>query len=161
MTTTRTFTCLSSTINGSAPTDPSTANPVADITGGSFSGCTGPLASTGSVTVTSADFNAVAYDSGTDTVNGNLTKVSGTFTFTNILGTCVVTVSGSIGTTGNTVTYANSTGTLTIPPDPPPQQLKVTGTSGSGCLLFFSTGDPVIVSATYQVADPGFTIEPA
>lgn len=154
------FTCTASSIKGSAPAGTGLSNPVAKITSGTFTGCSGPLGSTGSASITSGNLNGVTYNASTDTVTGNITGINATLTINSILGTCTGSVSGSIGTTDGTpntangnVTYANGSGTLDIKPDPAPQWLKIGSTSGS-CAGLVNAGDSVTFQATYVVIDP-------
>lgn len=154
------FTCTSSTINGNAPAGTGRANPIATIINGSFSGCTGPLGSTGTAAISSGDLNAVSYNSATDTVTGNIINVGASLNINSILGACTGAVGGSIGTTDGTAntangqdTYANGSGTLDIKADPAPQRLTITGTSGN-CAGLINKGDPVTFAATYVGTDP-------
>ncbi|GLY80919.1 hypothetical protein [Actinoallomurus iriomotensis] len=150
--TNQTFTCSASTINGSAPAGTGRSNPVASITSGSFTGCTGPLSSTGSATISSGGLNAVTYNSSTDTVSGNISGISAALTIKSILGTCNATVTGSVGN-NNQDTYANGTGTLTLTPDPATQTLKIASTSGV-CAGLLNANDLVTFQATYVVSSP-------
>lgn len=154
------FTCTTSTINGSAPARTSGSNPIATISGGSFTSCSGPLGSTGSATLAGGKLNGVTYNAATDTVTGNITEVSASLTINSILGTCTGTVTGAIGTTDGTAntangndTYANATGILTINPDAAPRFLKVLSTSGS-CAGLINANDTVTFGAIYHVTDP-------
>jgi hypothetical protein len=150
--TNQTFTCTASTINGSAPAGTDRSNPVATITGGSFTGCTGPLSSKGSATISAGGLNAVSYDSATDTVSGNISGISAALTINSILGACNATVTGSVGN-NNQDTYANGTGTLTLTPDPATQTLKIASTSGI-CAGLINANDLVTFQATYVVTSP-------
>ncbi len=157
------FTCTVSTINGSAPSG-TVSNPVATITNGTFTNCSGPLGSTGSASMSSGGLNAVTYDATTDTVTGNITGISANLTIKSLLGTCTGTVTGSIGTTDGTantangnVTYDNK-GTLTIKPDATPF-LEIGSASGA-CAGLVNSGDPVTFQATYVVT-PVITVTPA
>lgn len=146
------FTCASSTINGNAPAGTNLSNPVAKITDGTFSSCTGPLGSTGTATISSGNLNAVSYDSGTDTVTGNIDSINASLVINSVLGTCNGTVAGSIGTNNSLDTYANGTGTLDIKADPSPL-LAISTTSGN-CAGLINPNDPVTFVATYVGTDP-------
>lgn len=155
------FSCTSSTINGNAPAGTNLSNPIAKITGGTFSSCTGPLGSTGTATISSGDLNAISYDAATDTVTGNISGINASLVINSVLGTCNGTVAGSIGTdsTGNPATangqdtYANATGTLDIKADPAPQHLTI-GTTSGNCAGLINAGDSVTFVATYVGTNP-------
>lgn len=146
------FTCGGSTINGTAPAGTNLPNPIAKITGGTFSSCTGPLGSTGTATISSGDLNGAGYDSGTDTVTGNITSINASLVINSILGTCTGTVTGSIGTNNSLDTYANATGTLDIKADPSP--LLAIGTTAGNCAGLVNPNDPVTFVGTYVGTDP-------
>lgn len=153
VTTSQLFTCAKSTITGILKTGTDLSNPLVTDLRGTFTDCAGALGSTGSGQLSDGAVNGTSYDSGTDTVGGDITGIAATLTINSFVGTCTATVAGSIGTAGNTITYANGTGTLTTAADPPPQQLEITSTSGT-CLGLINVGDPVTFSATYTVTDP-------
>lgn len=146
------FTCDTSTIDGNAPAGTGRSNPIATITGGSFSDCTGPLGSTGTASISSGNLNGASYDSASDTVTGNITSINASLIINSILGTCTGTVSGSIGTNNSLDTYANGTGTLDIKADPSP--LLTIGTTGGNCAGLINPSDPVTFVATYVGTDP-------
>lgn len=151
--TTAVFSCTASIIHGNAPAGTGRTNPIATITDGSFTNCTGPVFSTGSATISAGALNGVNYDSPSDTAFGNITGISASLTINSAIGTCTGTVGGSIGTTNNQDTYANGTGTLTITADPAPQQLTIGSTAGN-CAGLINPGDPVTFTATYVGTDP-------
>lgn len=146
------FTCANSTIKGSAPSGTNLGNPVATLTSGTFTNCTGPLGSTGSATLSGGSLNAASYNAGTDTVTGNITGIGANLTINSILGTCTGTVAGSIGTNNSLDTYANGTGTLDIKADPSP--LLAIGTTSGNCAGLINPNDPVTFVATYTGTDP-------
>ena len=168
VTTNQTFTCSNSSISGTALAGTNRPDDVATGLNGTFTNCKGPLGSTGSAVLNTGTLNAKSYDSGTDTVSGNITDITATLTITSVLGTCTGQVggtggnpTGSIGTAGNTIKYANGTGTLTIPADPAPQQLGILSASGV-CLSLINGGDSVTFEATYTVTNPSppITVRP-
>jgi len=117
---------------------------------GTFTGCTGPLGSTGSATLTAGTLNAVNYAAPVTT--GTITAVSATLTIHDILGTCNATVGGA----ANTVSYNNTTHVLTITPDTTPA-LTILTASGSGCAGLIAAGHKATLSAAYTLS-PAITI---
>jgi hypothetical protein len=149
VTTNQTFNCTASTITGNAPNGTGLSGTgIAHLnSGGSFTGCTGPLGSTGTATLGGGTLNAVSYNSTSPgTTSGTITGITATLNIRDLFGTCTAAVSGSV----NTVKYVNS-GTLTTAPDASPV-LTITSATGSGCAGLIKAGDKTTFTASYSVS---------
>jgi len=151
-TTNQPFNCTASSINGTAKSGSGLTNPLAQITSGTFTGCTGNLGSTGTASISAGSLNGVSYNSTTGVTTGTITGVSAALVIHDILGTCNASVSGS----ANNVTYTNSTGVLKITADTTPA-LTIASASGSGCASLIRTGDKATFAATYTIS-PRMTV---
>lgn len=109
--------------------------------------CTGPFGVTGTVTGSLGSFNAVSISGGV--VQGTLTGVSLAAVLSDILGTCNMSMTGTLGN----VSYNNS-GTFTITRD---AGLTIPSASGSGCAGLVRAGDRVPVQGTITIS-PAFHV---
>jgi hypothetical protein len=144
VTTNQPFNCTSSTVPGSstAGTGLSGTN-IATLSGGTFSGCTGNLGSTGTASLSTGHLNAVSYSGGV--TSGTITGLAATLSIHDLLGTCTAAVSGEV----DNVKY-NNNGTLTVAVDSAPK-LKITSATGSGCAGLIKAGDLTTFAGSYHV----------
>lgn len=146
VTTNQPFNCTSSSVPGTAPSGTNLpATGLANLSGGTFSGCTGNLGSTGTATLTAGSLNGGSYASGVTT--GTITGVAATLSIHDLLGTCTAAVSGEV----DTVSYNNGNGQLKVVADTTPK-LTITSATGSGCAGLIRTGDKATFAATYVVS---------
>jgi hypothetical protein len=121
---------------------------IGSITSLGFSGCTGPLGLTFTVTTSHFPYklNATSYKATTGTTTGKIVGIEATLTGPG----CSASVAGSTATTPGTVkvTYTNSTGILKI--------LPTGGTlhvyNVSGCAGLINSGDASQFSGSYKVS---------
>jgi hypothetical protein len=151
VTTNQPFNCTTSSVPGTAPSGVfSSGAGLAHLSGGTFSGCTGNLGSTGTASLSAGTLNGVTYSSGV--THGTITGLAATLSIHDLLGTCTAAVSGEV----DTVTYTNSSGQLKVVADTTPK-LTITSASGSGCAGLIKTGDKATFAATY-VVNPKITV---
>ena len=146
VTTNQPFNCTTSSVPGTAPSGTGLpATGLAHLSGGTFSGCTGNLGSTGTATLSAGSLNGGSYASGVTT--GTITGITATLSIRDLLGTCTASVSGEV----DTVSYDNGTGQLKVVADTTPN-LTINSATGSGCAGLIRSGDKASFAATYVVS---------
>jgi hypothetical protein len=118
----------------------SNGSPIGTISALTYSGCTGPLSLSFTVTANSLpyDLNVTAYNSGTGVSTGTITGINAALSGPG----CSATVKGTVD-----ASYSNSTGNLTVSPDG--SALTVTAAS---CLGIVATGNVVNYNAVYSIS---------
>jgi hypothetical protein len=145
--------CTSSAAAGKLKSGSGLTNPLGTVTSSTFTGCTGPVGTTFSVTTSATSttpwkVNATGFSSGVTT--GNISGIHALLKGTN--NTCKATVDGTGATAHNgkvKITHSNSA----------PAKLKVTKginlhvyNVSSGCLSLINSGDAVTFKTTYTLS---------
>ena len=138
------LTCTSSSTSATLKSGSGQTSPIGSITAISFTGCTGPLGLTFTVTINKLPYPLTASKYKSPTTTGKITGIFATLSGSG----CTADVAGTSATTGGTVTgkYSNTTGKLS--------------TSGgtlhiwnvSGCFGLIASGDPSTFTAAYAIS---------